>query len=57
MTTHQRTVDRFLDGEACDLDKNADWPYDCVAKDKATPETRVVVCRTHNAWWTEREQQ
>ena len=53
LSTHRLTVDRFLGGEACDLDENADWPYECVAKDQATTATRVVICRAHNVWWTD----
>lgn len=49
---HRITTERFGDGESCDLDHEAEWPYECDAKDEH-PEYRVIVCRNHLVWWTE----
>lgn len=33
----------------------ADWPYECIAKDKH-PDHTVYVCRDHGAWWHRSEE-
>ena len=51
--THRNNVDRWLNGTECELEVGADWPYDCVAKDQASPESVVIVCHNHKVWWHE----
>lgn len=40
---------RTFHSTECDLDLAADWPYDCIAKDKH-PDHVVIVCRNHMIW-------